>query len=320
MTARDRSDIHELVVQAAVRLPAQPATGASVVMPCTDGRRWQVVAAAGVAAENHPDTYIDTPALPDEMLERLAAGDVVADIDAADLGVSPPDGRTRSLLLLPLVADGRFFAVLAVSGRVQLCEDVRKSLETLRTQAALALDAAVLTAELIEQATHDSLTGLANRALIRDRLCQALTSAKHDNRHVAALLIDLNGFKQINDELGHETGDEVLRIVAERLSRCVRTGLAPHTTLSATAGRLGGDEFVIVVEDVTDPAVPTLVAERVTAALDHPIVAGNHHMQIRGSVGIAVSGPTIDGPDELLRIADAAMYEAKRAAKGLPVG
>jgi diguanylate cyclase (GGDEF)-like protein len=319
MTARDRSVINQLVVQAAVRLLARPSTSASVVVPGADGRRWQVVAAEGVAAGDYLGTYIDTPALPDEMFERLTAGNVVADVDVAGLGVTASDERTRALLL-PLVADGRFFAVLAVLCRVQICDDVRKSLETLRTQAALALESAVLTAELTEQATHDPLTGLANRKLIRDRLCHALASAGHDDVQVAALLIDLNGFKEINDELGHEAGDEVLRIVAERLAGCVRAGLAPRNPARATVGRLGGDEFVIVVEDVTDPAVPTLVAERVTAALDHPVVVGDHRRRVRGSVGIAVSGPSIDGPDELLRVADAAMYEAKRAAKGLPVG
>jgi diguanylate cyclase (GGDEF)-like protein len=319
MTARDRSVIHRLVVNVATRLVAEPSTGASIVVPGNDGRRWQVLAAVGVTAEEYVGTRIETPALPEELFGRLTAGNVVAEVSLATLGVAAADDRTRALLL-PLVADGRFFAVLAVSSRIPLSEDVCKSLETLRTQAALALESAVLTEELTEQATHDSLTGLANRKLIRDCLHHALARAGHDNVRVAALLLDLDGFKEINDDLGHEAGDQVLRIVAERLTTSIRTGLAPRTTLTATAGRLGGDEFVIVIESVTDPAVPTLVAERVSAALDQPVVVLDHHLRVRGSIGIALSGPSIDGPDELLRIADAAMYQAKRASKGVSVG
>jgi diguanylate cyclase (GGDEF)-like protein len=318
LTARDRPVIHSLVVEVATRLVAEPSAAASIVIPGNDSRRWQVVAAAGMTAEDFIGTYIETPALPDEMFHQLTAGDVVDDVSPATLGVTAADEHTRALLL-PLVADGRFFAVLVVSSRIPLSKDVRKSLETLRTQAALALESAVLTAELTEQATHDSLTGLANRKLIRDRLGHALTRAGRDNVRVAALLLDLDGFKQINDELGHEAGDQVLRTVAERLATCVRTGLA-SPALTATAGRLGGDEFVIVVESVTDPVVPTLVAERVSAALNQPVVVGDHHLHVRGSVGIAMSGPSIDGPDELLRVADAAMYQAKRAARGATVG
>jgi diguanylate cyclase (GGDEF)-like protein len=319
LTARDRPMIHSLVVEVATRLIAEPSASASIVVPGNGSRRWQVLAAAGMTAEDRLGTYIETPALPDEMFHRLTAGDVAEDVSPAALGVPAADERTRALLL-PLVADGRFFAVLVVSSPMPLSKDVCKSLETLRTQAALALESAVLTAELTEQATHDSLTGLANRKLIRDRLCQALTRARHDNVRVAALLLDLDGFKEINDELGHEVGDQVLRTVAERLATCVRIGFGPPAALPATAGRLGGDEFVVVVESVTDPAVPTLVVERVRAALDQPIVVGDHRLHVRGSVGIAMSGPSTDGPDELLRIADDAMYRAKRAARGATVG
>jgi diguanylate cyclase (GGDEF)-like protein len=319
MTARDRSVIHRLVVEVATRLVAEPATGVSIVVSGSDSRRWQVMAVAGTTAEDYVGTYIETPALPDEMFERLTTGDVVADVSLTTLGVAMADDRTRAWLL-PLVTDGRFFAILAVSSPVPLSEDVCKSLETLRTQAALALESAVLTAELTEQATHDSLTGLANRKLIRDRLRHALARAGRDNERVAALLLDLDGFKAINDNLGHEAGDQVLRTVAERLNTCVHNGRAPRATLTATAGRLGGDEFVIVIESVTDAAVPTLMAERVSAALDQPVVVGDHRLHVRGSVGIALSGPSAEGPDELLRIADTAMYKAKRAAKGVPVG
>jgi diguanylate cyclase (GGDEF)-like protein len=316
MTARDRSMIHRLIVDVATRLVAEPSTGASIVVPGNDSRHWQVMAVAGTTAEDYVGTSIETPALPDEMFERLTAGDVVADVSLATLGVAVADNHSRALLL-PLVADDRFFAVLAVSSPIPLSKDVRKSLETLRTQAALALESAALTAELTEQATHDSLTGIANRKLIRDRLHHALASAGRDNVRVAALLLDLDGFKEINDELGHEAGDQVLRIVAERLTSCVRTGVAPRTTSTVTVGRLGGDEFVIVVESVADPAVPTLVAECVRVALDQPVVVGDHRLRVRGSVGVALSGPTTAGPDELLRTADAAMYQAKRAAKGV---
>jgi diguanylate cyclase (GGDEF)-like protein len=109
---------------------------------------------------------------------------------------------------------------------------------------ALRLDAAALTEQLTEMAFRDSLTGLANRVLLRENLARALARASRIGRPCAVLLLDLDGFKQINDTLGHEAGDDVLVATAERLRSCLREEELP--------GRLGGDEFAVVVEDLAD--------------------------------------------------------------------
>jgi diguanylate cyclase (GGDEF)-like protein len=316
LTARDSAAIHRLTVGAAERLVAALGTATTVVPDADPKRSWRIVAAAGTDAEMIVGHEVTAPSLPDELIGQLMAGTVV-EIDPVALSVTTAGLKpeTHSVLLLPLVAGDRFFAVLSVSAKEPVGDDVRKSLETLRTQAALALETAVLTAELTEQATHDSLTGLANRKLIRDRLDQALGRVRRDGGQVAALLLDLNGFKQINDELGHEAGDEVLRVVAQRLAACVR-GAGPSNPPS-TVGRLGGDEFVVLVEDLDDPAVATLVADRITTALSSPMAVGEHRLRVRASIGVALSGPAAQCPDQLLRIADAAMYESKRATRRL---
>lgn len=323
MTARENDDIRRLTVDSAARLVAScPDGAATIVTPGADPRRsWRILIASGDDAGEFAGAEVTAPALPDELIARLLGGDVV-DANPVALGVSTAGTatQTQSVVLLPLVAAGRFFGVLTVSARDRIPPDVRKCLETLRTQAALALEGALLTAELTEQATHDPLTGLANRTLIRRHLERALSRARRDGGQVGALLLDLNGFKQINDEYGHETGDDVLRAVAHRLARCVRgddpTGRAgTGWDATAVAGRLGGDEFVILVENLVDPRVATLIADRVTAALTQPIAVGDRELYARASIGIALSGPAVHNPDQILRLADAAMYEAKREAK-----
>jgi diguanylate cyclase (GGDEF)-like protein len=318
--------MHRLTVEAAARVVADhPGATAVIAVPGGDPTlSWQILAVAGTGdvTGDVAGAHVTAPALPKELIARLTSGEVVDDVNPAALGVMAA-GRAV-VLLLPLVAADRFFAVLAVSASTALADDVCKSLDTLRTQAALALETAALTAELTEQATHDPLTGLANRKLIRDRLEHALDRGRRNGVRVGVLLLDLNGFKQINDERGHEAGDHVLRAVAQRLASCVRTADASsrtgrHRDVTVTAGRLGGDEFVMLVEDLTDETVATRVAERITTALAQPVVVGEHRFRVRASIGIALSGPSAEGPDQLLRIADAAMYESKRAVKRLPV-
>jgi diguanylate cyclase (GGDEF)-like protein len=158
--------------------------------------------------------------------------------------------------------------------------------------------------ELGFMATHDALTGLPNRTLILDRVTQMLARARRNPKPVAALFIDLDNFKGINDTLGHGVGDELLQGVAARLDGVVREADA--------LGRLGGDEFVVVTEDVALGAGPELIAERLLDALKHPFKLGageGTRITVTASIGIAVGErPTAD---ELLRDADIAMYRAK---------
>jgi diguanylate cyclase (GGDEF)-like protein len=158
--------------------------------------------------------------------------------------------------------------------------------------------------ELAFLATHDPLTGLPNRTLILDRVEQMLARCTRSQTPVAALFIDVDNFKSINDTLGHGVGDELLRAVASRLKGVVRQVDA--------VGRLGGDEFVVIAEELTFAAGPELVAERLLEALKHPFTLGAEEeirVTVTASVGIA-SGKRASA-EELLRDADIAMYQAK---------
>jgi diguanylate cyclase (GGDEF)-like protein len=157
--------------------------------------------------------------------------------------------------------------------------------------------------ELAFLATHDPLTGLPNRTLILDRVEQMLARSTRNQTPVAALFIDVDNFKTINDTLGHGVGDELLRAVAARLEGVVRHADA--------LGRLGGDEFVVIAEELSLAAGPELVAERLLEALKHPFKLGAEEtrLTVTASIGIAVGER--GSAEELLRDADIAMYRAK---------
>ncbi|MFI5909619.1 diguanylate cyclase domain-containing protein [Dactylosporangium sp. NPDC051541] len=305
LTAPDTTAVHELAVEGAAALLADtPDALAVVLVPDVD--ELVVTAAAGTDLDGTDTGLVGRRLSPPPALRTLMqSGEVLGVGSIAELGV-PGVASGRTALILPLVVNGRFFGVLATTSERTLHADLRRALETLRTQVALALDGAALTAELTVRALHDPLTGLGNRALIGERLTQALARARRTNRRVGVLLIDLNGFKPINDTLGHEAGDELLRAVAGRLTHCVR--------LEDTVGRLGGDEFVVVLEDLPDLAAAATVAERVVEAIGTPIVVGGHRLPASASVGVAMSNEA-SLPDELLRQADSAMYAAKRARR-----
>ena len=162
--------------------------------------------------------------------------------------------------------------------------------------------------ELAHQAFHDSLTGLANRALLLDRLEHALASVRTRSRSTVALLfLDLDDFKTVNDALGHAAGDVILRTVATRIATVLRAG--------DTASRLGGDEFAVLLEDVNDPSVAYDVGGRVLEAVCTPLDVDGTLLAVNASLGIVVSDGTED-PAALLRNADLAMYRAKAAGKG----
>jgi len=153
-------------------------------------------------------------------------------------------------------------------------------------------------------AHHDALTGLPNRTLLDDRLHQAILYAKRDRNQVAVVFVDLDNFKLINDSLGHNAGDLLLKTVAERMLRCVRG--------TDTVVRLGGDEFVIVLADQTsgpDAVTPTL--EKLLQVIGAPMTIDGHALQIGASLGIATYPADGGSPEMLLMNADAAMYRAK---------
>ncbi len=164
--------------------------------------------------------------------------------------------------------------------------------------------------ELEHQAFHDTLTGLPNRALFRNRVEHALVGRRRDQRPVAVMFLDLDDFKFVNDSLGHAAGDEVLQEVARRIADCMRP--------VDTAARLGGDEFAILLRDTESELHSIEVASRVMAALKAPIALAGRDVTLAVSVGIAFSDQHMVSSadaDELLRNADAAMYMAKEHGK-----
>ncbi len=153
-------------------------------------------------------------------------------------------------------------------------------------------------------ATHDPLTGLPNRALILDRIEQMLARSRRNKTPIAALFVDIDNFKDVNDTLGHHVGDELLRAVAARFAGILREADA--------LGRLGGDEFVVISEEISLAAGPELIAERLLEALKQPFTLESNNgsrLMVTASIGIAIGEQT--SPEELLREADIAMYRAK---------
>lgn len=153
-------------------------------------------------------------------------------------------------------------------------------------------------------ALHDQLCGLPNRALLLDRVERALARARRGGPHLALLFCDLNGFKRINDTLGHDAGDEVIRSVASRIAADVR-----HRD---TPARIGGDEFAVLCEDPGSESDITAVVRRLRDRIGRPIRVADHNVSVSASIGVAVSDGSETAAD-LLRRADRAMYAAKRS-------
>jgi diguanylate cyclase (GGDEF)-like protein/PAS domain S-box-containing protein len=236
----------------------------------------------GLAALAHPDD-----------------ADVVAaflQVAAGLPGVSPPAewrlrGADDTIVRVEAIASNRL-ADDAVRGIVVNARDVgeRKAL----------LD------QLAHQAFHDPLTGLANRALFYDRVSHALQLSQREGRAVTVLYLDLDGFKQVNDTMGHTDGDHLLRMIANRLRACARA--------TDTVARLGGDEFAVLVEDTSVARSTDRLIERIREQMAFPFTLAGREVRISASVG---SASTIGGEvDDVLRHADLAMYAAKRAEKG----
>ena len=169
-------------------------------------------------------------------------------------------------------------------------------------------DRKALEEQLRHQAFHDPLTGLANRALLRDRIDHALSHRRDGTSISAVMLMDIDDFKLLNDSLGHEAGDAALAAVAGRLSEVLRP--------ADTAARLGGDEFAIFVEDISSPDEAVRIGERVLTAVQKPLRLGNRRLLLRSSLGVALAERGKQASDELLRNADVAMYRAKSQQRG----
>jgi len=182
----------------------------------------------------------------------------------------------------------------SVQGAVIVFRDVGAALETSRLMS--------------HQAQHDPLTGLPNRLLLHDRLTQAIALGHRRRKPLAVLFADVDGFKAVNDSLGHAAGDQILRSVAARL----RSSLRPSDTVS----RVGGDEFVIVLSEIEHSADAALVARKLIHALAAPDYLALPDLRVTASIGIAACPDHGQDPEVLIARADTAMYLAKRAGPG----
>jgi diguanylate cyclase (GGDEF)-like protein len=192
--------------------------------------------------------------------------------------------------------------------RLQSSADLELRLRGLAGQAAIAITNARLVGEIRHQALHDHLTGLPNRVLVLDRAEQMLARAHRNSTEIAIMFVDLDGFKDVNDTLGHQVGDEILRAVATRFRAVVRE--------TDTVGRLGGDEFVVLTDCATMSPGPEMVAERLISSLSLPFHLGGEGrfpISISASIGIAIGRR--ESAQDLLRDADIALYAAKAAGK-----
>jgi diguanylate cyclase (GGDEF)-like protein len=263
-------------------------------LPAGDFRLWRITArqAKPIFVENAHASRL----LPLELVEGLAL---------------------KSYVALPLLSATRPLGlVLCTHSRAPRpwSNEERQLVDQLALEGSLVVENAMLRAtdqerldQLAHQAFHDSLTELPNRALFADRLDHALERTNRRKAAVAVLFLDLDEFKPINDNLGHDAGDELLVAVGQRVKACVR----PEDTVA----RLGGDEFTVLLEDIADVRYAIAVAERIEASLASPFVVNDNEVSVTASIGIAVSTGRESTPADLLRSSDRAMYVAKRKGR-----
>ncbi len=284
---------------------------------CSYPRVWVAIREAGgeisiCAQAGESRGNPDPPRLTDE--ERRDVESVLETRKTLHLKEERDRGRSGSVacpaqLLVPLCTRDLAIGVLALSGAHRNAFDPStiEWVEKLARHVSIILSLATIRKEtearILHMALHDPLTDLPNRTLFYDRLKQALAQAKRYGRGVGVLFVDLDHFKTINDSLGHETGDALLKIVADRLARCVRS--------TDTIARLSGDEFTLVLQDLNQEQDAGHVAQKVLEAVSRPATVGNQEIPITASVGVALYPSDASGPDALLAKADRAMYRAK---------
>jgi diguanylate cyclase (GGDEF)-like protein len=237
-----------------------------------------------------------------------------------DLENAPPDqarmlrhGGVKAAVTVPIATDERLLGCLAVAvcegpERLQPSQELRDRLSGVAAHAVTALENGRLVDRITHQAQHDHLTDLLNRTGFKEALAAAHGRALENGERLGLFFLDLDGFKAVNDALGHEAGDDLLRFVADRLVSRLRP--------SDTAARLGGDEFAVIVERLGDDDVMEAIGERLAEAFAVPFRVGERSIGIEASIGSAIWPLQVQKPEELLRRADAAMYEAKRRRSG----
>lgn len=258
-------------------------------------RPFQVSRAATFAAATQRlrDTRYDAIVLDLSLPDRRGMDAVQTMLTAApDTAVVILSGLDDEALALEAVRLGAQDCLPKASDRAALRRAVRHAIERKRIEH-----------ELCQRAKLDPLTGLPNRLLFRDRLAQAVQRIDRDQRAVALIFIDLDGFKAINDRYGHATGDRLLVAVADRLRRAVRR--------TDTVARLGGDEFAVILEAVRHPDDAARVAEQALLSLRETFGIDGRAIELGASLGVAFTAHASEVPDALTHRADVAMYRAK---------
>jgi diguanylate cyclase (GGDEF)-like protein len=267
------------------------------------------------------DRHIERIGLRASDVQGLLTGPEVLELKS---GASVPNylrplaelGAT-SFVVLPLTYQRQLSGIIALGERFDLnpTDEDRDQIRRLADQAAVALANARMLEQVRELAYFDSLTGLPNRLSYKERLAYALEQASRNQRLVAAFFIDLDHFSRINDTLGHEVGDQLLRHVASRLRSCCRERedeVGPAlASLAPEVARLGGDEFTVIMPGLHDAQDAAKLARRILSSFAQPVRVGTHEIFINASIGIAIYPYDGEDIDTLLMHADTAMYKAK---------
>lgn len=262
-------------------------------------------------ADQHsaPDTResVDARTLCAKIIRSSEPLLLTADTPSNDAGLMTlADTISLNWLGVPLIATSGTFGALLLHSSTTTQRYTGKDLELLHyvsTQIASAVQRMQMQSRLQFLSQYDHLTKLPNRTLLFDRLERALARARRENGKGSLLYLDLDKFKQVNDTYGHSVGDQLLRAVADRLRQCVRE--------VDTVARVGGDEFVILLEDIGHPEHALLVAEKIREQLNMPFQLAEHSLMMIPSIGVALYPEHGDEQNELLNLADRAMYYAK---------
>jgi predicted signal transduction protein with EAL and GGDEF domain len=263
-------------------------------------------------------TFAEGVGLPGGVLASGTAA-WITDV-AADPGFLRQALGVRGAFAFPIHADGSINAVLEFFSPAAVAPD--RALLDVMAQIGRQLGRVVerihAQEQIAHQATHDALTGLANRVLFRDRLELALARAKRHGSFAALLFLDLDRFKDVNDTFGHSAGDQLLKAVSGRLQSALRASdtLARFGDEDFTLARFGGDEFVVLCEDLLSEDAAVRIAERVQQALREPFLLGDDEHAVTASIGIVLASGVDHDAESLLRNADIAMYRAKQRGAG----
>jgi predicted signal transduction protein with EAL and GGDEF domain len=288
------------------------------LLPSTTWYTEQAARFAAFQRVTEETTFCEGVGLPGRVLATGKA-EWITDVTLDSSFLREPHGL-RGAFAFPIYADGEvtavleFFSPAAVSPDAALLEVMAQ----IGRQLGRVVERILAQEQIAHQATHDALTGLANRLLFRDRLELALARAKRHGSFAALLFLDLDRFKDVNDTLGHGAGDQLLKSVAERLQVALRATdtLARFGDEEFTLARFGGDEFVVLCEDLASEDAAVRIAERVQKALSEPfLLEGNEH-PLTASIGIVLASGVDHDAESLLRNADIAMYRAKQRGPG----